>query len=333
MRSPMRVTALALGWALSLAGAAGAEGIAQPRPPTIEPGPVEQRSRPEAVDEDFAQELYDLTSNRPEELKQLIHEVLCTYIENPDSVRVAIELGSPIERLAGRIRRVEVALEETVIKKLPLTRGLIILEDIVLDLPKLVRDRKFRFRDKGTTSFLFEVTQDALNSLLREKEHKLKVRRARLRLENDRLVFSGKLRVLFFNQHVKLDGRLLAKHGTQVHFDPRSLHLDFLPIPPMLLGILKRKINPLADLKNFRFNVDIGTIRSTQTRLMLGSSDVTGYIDQQVRLERRGDPFEPIYWPPEEFSTLLARGQEVLHSDSSGGATLAERLLEDRESP
>jgi hypothetical protein len=279
------------------------------------------------VDEALARELYDLSSKHPEKLEALIKEVLCTHIDNPETVQIAMEFGSPIERLAGRIRRVEVSLENTVVKKLRIRRGFIILKNIVLDLPKLVRNKSFRFREKGSTEFLFEVEEKDLNTLLRVKEEKLKVRRAQLRLENGRMVFQGKLRVLFFNNHVKLDGHLFARNGTEVHFTPRSLKLDFLPVPPFLLGIIKKKINPIADLKNFRFNIDIGAIRTTQTRILLGSPGVTDYIEAEVRRERGGITPTVQVWPPEKFSHLIAAGRKSGMIEGIPGSKIAERIL------
>lgn len=315
--------------ALALAGVAPthAEGIAIPREtPANQPSAVPRKQPRKSVDEALAREIYELTSADSSRLEALVKEVLCTYIENPETVRVALSLGSPIERMAGRIRRVEVSLEDSIVKKLRLKRGFIVLENIVLDLPKLVRDRKFRFREKGHTEFLFEVGENDLNELLRVKEEKLKVRRAQLRLENGRMVFQGRLRVLFFNNHVKLDGHLFARKGTEVHFTPRTLKLDFLPVPSFLLGIIRKKINPIADLKNFRFDLDIGAIRTTKSRLLLGSPGVTDYIESEVLAERQGLEREPAAWPPVQFSSLLHSG-EGSRREESDASRAAERIL------
>lgn len=325
---PERRTTLGVVLLTILAMGLRAEGISFPEPVGRDvSSPVAQRVHPTPVDQALAQDLYELTSKHPETLKAMIHEVLCTYVENPETVRVAIELGSPIERLAGRLRRVEVSMEGTVIKKLKLDRGFIVLEDVVLDLPKLVREKRFRFREKGETQFFFEVSEAALNTLLAEKERSLKVRGAHLRLENGRMVFEGKMKVLFFNNHLRLDGRLYARNGTQVFFQPRGLKLDFLPIPGFLLGIINRKLNPVADLENFRFKVDIGRIETTKSRIMLGSADVTPYILEQARAERAGEDIAVVAWPPPRFSRMLAAGHELVRSDTSAGAAVAERVL------
>lgn len=306
MIRPMMPALLALATACSV----WAEGIALPTPaerPTR--GPVIESRPPQPdLEEALAAEIYDLTSNRPEELRALIKEVLCTYITNPETVDIAIQMGGPISRLAGRMQRVEVAMKDTVIKGLRLSRAFIVLEDAVLDLPKLVRDKKFRFRDKGKTEFMFEVSEESINHLLDVKAGKLKVRGAYLALKDGRMTFSGKLKVLFFNNHVRLDGRLFARNGTEVHFAPTGVKLNFLPMP-FLLGVIRGKINPLADLKNFRFDVKIGTIETTRSRLLLASDGLAEHVRDEAVRERRGEGVVRASWPPTSHSRLLAKAE------------------------
>jgi hypothetical protein len=281
MIRPMISAMLALATACSV----WAEGIALPTPagrPTA--GPVIESRQPQPdLDKKLAAEIYDLTKNRPDDLRALIKEVLCTYITNPETVDIAIQMGGPISRLAGRVQRVEVAMRDTVIKGLKLSRAFIILEDAVLDLPKLVRDKKFRFREKGKTDFMFEVTEESINHLLKVKGRKLKVRNAYLALKDGRMTFTGKVKVLFFKNHVRLDGRLFARNGTEVHFAPTGVRLDFLPVPPFLLGIIRKKMNPLAGLAD--------KVR-----------------DYAVR-ERRGEGVQRSDWPPTSHTKLLASAE------------------------
>lgn len=296
--------------ALTLVAGAWAEGIALPTPagrPTA--GPVIETRPPQPdLDEKLAAEIYDLTRNRPDDLRALIKEVLCTYISNPDTVDIAIELGGPIARLAGRLKRVEVAMRGTEVKGLKLSRAFIVLENGVLDLPKLIRDRKFRFREKGKTEFMFEVTEESINHLLDVKAGKLKVRNAYLALKDGRMTFSGKLKVLFFKNHVRLDGRLFARNGTEVHFAPTGVKLDFLPMP-FLLGVIRNKLNPLADLKNFRFDVKIGTIETTRSRILLASDGLSEQVRADAVHERRGLGVSQGAWPPVSHSRLLAKAE------------------------
>lgn len=307
IRRPMLTAMLAT----AVAGCAWAEGIALPAPPTRPtPGPVIESRPPQPdLEEALAAEIYDLTSNRPQELEALIKEVLCTYISNPETVEIALEMGGPISRLAGRIQRVEVAMRDTVIKGLKLSRAFIVVEDAVLDLPKLVREKKFRFREKGKTDFMFEVTEESINHLLDVKATKLKVRDAYLALKDGRMTFSGKVKVLFFKNHVRLDGRLFARNGTEVHFAPTGVRLDFLPIPPFLLGVIRDKMNPLADLKNFRFDVQIGTIETTRSRILLASDGLADQVHEEAARERRGEGIVRASWPPTSHSRLLAKAE------------------------
>lgn len=273
-------------------------GAAKPSDPDDEEASLEN-------DPCLARECYELAVRRPDDLYSLMKKVLATYMENPDTVEMAFAPSSPFERLAGRFKRIEIALRSTKIKKLGLDYGFIVLEDVVIDLPRLVRDHKFRFREKGRTEFLFVVSEEALNGLLKEKGSKLKVKNARLTLDDGHLNFSGRMRVLFFNNHVSVTGRLTPRHGTQIHFDTRALRLDFLPIPGFVRDILERKINPVADLKDFRFNVDLGLIRATPTRLMLGSRDMNEIVLGEAQKEREGRLEDAPLWPPPGHATLL----------------------------
>ncbi len=286
------------------------------------PDPSEEARRIEDLRPDLdvteAGNLYDLAARRPQDLIARIREVLVTYIENPDTVELSVELGSVADTVRGRFPRIVIALRDTVVKKLRVDRGYIVLEEPVLDLHKLVHDGKFRFREKGRTEFVFEVSEPALNSLLDEKGNKLKVKNARMRLEDGHLVFSGRMKVLLFNNHVRVRGWFQPRHGTEVHFNPRAMQIGLWPIPQFLLNAVRDRVNPVADLRDFRFDVQIGAIRTTATRLILASQGLTDYVEGEILVERRGERQAPPRWPSEELLRELARSREVRAEHTSG---------------
>lgn len=297
---------------LLFTSAVQAEGIAQATPPgPSAPAPAGVALPTGDMDPEISRKIYHWAVHDPSELRALVKEVLCTYVQNPESVEIAFETASPFDTMLGRFPRIEVSMRKTIIKELEIERGYIALEDIAIDLPKLIQDRKFRFRDKGSTDFLFEITEEAVNGLLKRKGNKLKVRNARMRFEDGAMVFSGRMRVLLFRNHVKVRGFFVPKNGTEVHFNPRAMNIDFLPVPGFLLRAIRDRVNPVGDLKDFRFHVDIGAIRTTKTRLLLGSRSFEDHIMAEVEAEREGRLAKGAAWPPEGRARLLG-----LQSDS-----------------
>lgn len=290
--------------ATALAAQSQAEGMVRPDP-SPRPSQLRLQAARTALSDATSDSIAEIAYRNPERLYKTIRETLAQYIENPESLEMKIRFGDRLERLTGRIDRVEVKLEKARVKGLEVQRGFIVLEDAVLDLPRLIEEKKFRFREKGKTEFYFEVDEDAINSLLDKKGAKLKVRNAKLRLENDRIAFSGKVRFLFFNNHVSLHGSMFARNETEIHFVPQKLRLDFLPVPGMLLGAIRRKINPVADLADFRFHVRIGALESTKSRLLIASKGLAPYVQEEVRIERAGGEPRSTAWPPSEFTQLF----------------------------
>jgi len=142
-------------------------------------------------------------------------------------------------------------------------------------------ERKFRFKDQGRVDVLLQVTETDINELFKVKRDKLKVRNPHIDFRPGYIRFSGGIRVLFFNNQVRVAGVLRIKNGDEVHFRPRWMNLDFLPVPGFIMRTIAKRVNPMATFDSFKFKLDLSIVETTHDRLYIASEAMRDEVEQR----------------------------------------------------
>lgn len=257
-----------------------------PSPGRAEASPTTTRSYepvPASMsDADLRRLIYQETVVDMSGLEARVRNALSSYLDNPSTCRVRFFRGSLGDRAAGRFDRIDVDLEGTVVKSLEVARARLVLHRPLLQLDMLYREGRLRFHDQGKVDFFLHVEEEALNRMLRVKATKLKLRGPTMDLCDGYVRFRGRMKVLFFNNNIRVRGRLTVHEGRKIYFTPHSMQLDFLPIPGFVLRAIAKKINPIADLSGFKLTLDCSVIRIVNDNLYLASESARAMVEEAI---------------------------------------------------
>ncbi len=215
----------------------------------------------------------------------LMREALPRYMDNPESCRIELEYGTPLELLGGKFKEIRITLEGSMVKGLRIEKAFFLLRNPVIDWVPLIEKHKFKVIDEGQVDLFLKVSEKDVNEMFRRKRKKLKVRSPVFDFRFGHIRFSGGLRVLFFKNRVKLAGRLSIRNGEDLYFHPRWMNIGFMPVPGFVVRSMMRRINPIASFRKFKFKIRLSVIEITDDYLYVATKGFEHLVREAVKEE------------------------------------------------
>ena len=213
-------------------------------PAVASTGPLDLTTAPK-TEAELKKHIWHYAVRDPEGLYDKIRSALYKRLDNPDTCEISFFSPSVGDRVTGRFKR-----------------------------------NKLRFRHQGSVDFYLHVREDDLNHMLKEKSHKLKLSKPRMTLHRGWVDFAGSIKVLFFKNRVKVAGRLVVRGGDKVDFQPAWMNMGFMPVPGFVVRKIARRVNPIADFKNFKIKMNLGILETTRDTLYIATASMRDEVDR-----------------------------------------------------
>lgn len=217
--------------------------------------------------------LFHLVMRQPERLEEALRTSFSRLLGEPSELELQVEQGTRVERLGGRFRRISVRFRDGALDTLRVRRAHLEARDVHFDLEKLLSGETFLPRSVGSTHLDLEIDEEALNEGILHSRRRLGVSDPRFSLEEGALRFRGGIRLVFFDNHIDLQGGLQVRNGSEIHFRPHRLHVSRVKVPGFLVRAISRRFNPIVRLSRApfwdAFHVRLGEIRIAPDRLQV----------------------------------------------------------------
>ena len=235
------------------------------------------------VKKDLNAEIYRLVFKDRKEMEQRVKKALRKFVgaENKP-IKMTLVPEEPAKFLSGHFKEIIVEIEGAVVKTLRMEYAWARSRNCSIDWEKLINEDRFSFKDGGDVDLLLKVTEKDVNVAGKKKSRKLKVRNPHMDFRPGHLRFSGGLRFLFFRNFVKVAGVLSIRGKDKVHFHPRWMNLDFLPVPGFLIRTISKRINPIATFESFKFRPNLSIIETTHDALYVASESMRKKVEKMV---------------------------------------------------
>lgn len=230
-------------------------------------------------------EIYRMVVQDPALVIKRVEETLFSYLDRPENMKLSIVPETDAKLLAGGFKELTFSFENSVVKDLKIRRAFVHVTDCVVDFEQMLVHEKFRFKEQGKVDLLLTVTEEDLNDVMRRKTSSRKVRNGRLDFRPGQVRFTGGIKLLFFNNQVRVAGRISVRNGNELYFSPQWMNLDFLPIPPFVLRAVSRRMNPVATLEKLKFSADLTIIETTRDSMYVATESMRSEVERLIAEE------------------------------------------------
>lgn len=224
--------------------------------------------------------VFETMVRKPEVFRRRLEESFAKLLGSPRTLTLEYDAPRLSERLGGRFRRIAVAFEGGAIDLLRIKSARLEALDVGYDLEGLLAGRTFLPRSVGSTRIDLTVEEDALNAAAQTSKGRLGVEGPRFDLRQGEIVFSGRIKLLFMKNQLRLVGRLETAGGSQIHFRPSDVEVSRLSLPGFLVSALARRFNPVLDLSRAAFwktfRAKLGALELTPGLLRLRTDPAPG---------------------------------------------------------
>jgi len=222
-------------------------------------------------------------------LHEQIQQTLQGYLDNPQSVDIKLVPEESSKLLGGAFKEIVIEMHGSEVDELKVSYAYLHLKNCVLDLYQLVKHNKFRLKSEGQNNFVIQVTEEDLNAVFKAKSDKLKLSRPKLDFREGHVRFSGGIHILFFKDRVKVDGVFAVRNGDELHFNPKWMNVGILPIPGFVLSKIRKKINPITTLRDFKFKLNMELVKVTNHSFVIASKGMDGIVNKIVENDNKKD--------------------------------------------
>lgn len=177
----------------------------------------------------------------PRELEKSRRE-LRRFFRGTEVTGLEARAPSVSEALRGHFPRVRVELEGLTLLGMAIARARFTLEGLEVDPELLLRGGQLRVTGLTSVHMAFEVEQGALDAM--SEDFKVEVSRGRF-------LVRGQRKLLLLPIGFRAAGRLAFTPEGQIFFHDRSMSLAGLPLPGIFRKALRRRLNPLFDLRGY----------------------------------------------------------------------------------
>jgi hypothetical protein len=189
------------------------------------------------------------------DVQDAFKEGLRSFLNSDDNYQILLFPTLKEDLCKGKLSRVEINFRDGSIQGLTglnVKRGRVIVEELEMDLQRLMSNGQLDVKKVGNVNFQFKLEEEDINSYLNKEEARLKLNQPRLEIEEGKITFSARVKTLFFSSKVRTEGYFeVNKEKQTVDFKARGLRLNSMGVPRFLLGNLVSRINPVLRLDGF----------------------------------------------------------------------------------
>lgn len=233
--------------------------------------------------------IWQMVFNDRSLLREKINSALNRYLDNPDTVLIELFPEEPSKLLGGGFKEIKVEMHGSEVDSLKVSYAFLRLKNCVLDFEQLVRNKKFSFKDEGENDFLLQISEDDLNDVFKAKSKKLRISSPKLDFRPGHVRFTGGIHILFFKDRVKVDGQFSVRNDSELHFNPKWMNLGIMPLPGFVLSKIRKSINPIASLEDFKFKIKMDTVKVTNKSFIVASTAMRDMVAELSEKDNRSN--------------------------------------------
>jgi hypothetical protein len=125
-------------------------------------------------------------------------------------------------------------------------------QDVVLDIPKLVKDEDIVTKSCKKTTFKARMGETDLNGLFQKK--KMPIKNPKIDLGKGDVTFTGTYQVARLGSNLKLVGEFDVKNETDLWFSVKKAWISGVPLPSSVLNQVLKLVNPLINFSELPFS-------------------------------------------------------------------------------
>lgn len=191
----------------------------------------------------------------PRAFEARIERELGRVFQEARLVRASLESFPAAALLWGRIDRIHLDLRRVAVSGLTVDAVLVDGEDLVVDMPKLLRGEGVEIEDAGALRATLVISEEDLNEYFWSRVENR--RSFRVSLERGQAVLAGSLTLLGRELDVRVSGSFRVAGPTSVAFVPEQVSVDGAPVPQFLVDWVASEWQLVLDLGGAPFEVAI----------------------------------------------------------------------------
>lgn len=206
----------------------------------------------------------------------IIHEKLISsmnkLLDNPATLTIELTPYNDERTTLGQFEKIIVVTSNGSVDGLMLYKADIEFEDVELDTTKLIRHEEIDPVSMKNINMDVTITQDDLNNFLEEKSRSIKVSNPRVELSPGKIELSGSARYGLLRARFWASGDFSIADEREIWFHARRMRLNHMSMPRSFIGSIVKRINPVLNLEQFPFKLNLSEIRIEEEKMIFTSS-------------------------------------------------------------
>lgn len=214
-------------------------------------------------------------ASSPELVDNHLKSRLMTLLNRPEIFEFS-SAGMRFDAAANEVAydTISIKLANALFDALNVETASIDIGGISFDTFALFAQGKLRVRSQREIAAHICIAEDDLNSYLKNKAEKIKVRRPYVSFDGERLLLGGTFKYGIFVIKFDASGVFKIVDDTRIHFDIKRLDVNQMRMPSNFVRKVLMKINPIMDLEKFPFRLVMKTIAVSGKYLIFSSKQV-----------------------------------------------------------
>lgn len=221
-----------------------------------------------------------MVRREPELLQERVRQAFIAYFERPLEIRVELGPQTTVQGFSGTFPHIRLRVRDAVYEGILVSRVVIHLSEVMVDLSQLLFDDRLRFRRLGRYQFYVEIGERELNRYLFASGRSLSVETPRVELRDSGIRLSGRVRSPLGWTHIRVDGRFEVADETRINFVASGLKVAGLPLPGLIAREVFNRINPVADLARLNLRVKPDRIVTRTRRLSVLTHGMEQFLNE-----------------------------------------------------
>lgn len=206
----------------------------------------------------------------------IIHEKLVSsmnkLLNNPATLTIELTPYDDERTTLGQFEKIVVVTSNGKVDGLMLHQADIEFEDVELDTTKLIRHEEIDPISMKNINMDVTITQDDLNSFLEDKSRSIKVNNPRVEMSPGKIELSGSARYGLIKARFWASGDFSIAEEREIWFHARRMRLNHMSMPRSFIGSIVKRINPVLNLEQFPFKLNLSEILIEEGKMIFTSS-------------------------------------------------------------
>ncbi|MGM0599468.1 MAG: LmeA family phospholipid-binding protein [Candidatus Rifleibacteriota bacterium] len=192
-------------------------------------------------------------------------------LTDPATLTIDITEFNREETIKGHLKRVEVFTSNGSVDNLMLNTADIDFENVWIDTRKLLEKEEIDPVKMSNINMYVVIKEKDMNSFLEKKSKSIKVNRPRINMKNGKIELSGSTRYGWAKVEFWARGVFSIKNSQEIWFHPKRMKVNRMAMPRSFTGMITRKINPIFNLEEFPFKLNLKEIKVTNDQMIFNS--------------------------------------------------------------